>query len=196
MVCIDNDSRICKFLLVIQFAQMHQIFIVIIRHGVTLTIYIASQNCMGQRIACSLHFPTTIQEGMARMSCNQRIHHNRQVTASRVLHTNRNIQTTCSQSVLLVFYRTSTNGNIGQQVRQIPMIFRIQHFICTSQASHFYCLGVHLPNGNDTLQHIFFLFRVWLMHHALIAFSGGSRLVGVNSRNQNQLVLDLFLHLC
>ena len=45
-----------------------------------------------------------------------------------------------------------------------------------------------------TVSHARALLRVWLMKHALVALTGGSGLVGVNARNNQQFVLGCFLN--
>ena len=98
--------------------------------------------------------------------------------------------------MLLVLNGTCADGNIRQQVRQITVVFRIEHLVCAGQTSLLNCTGMQLTNGDQTLEHILFLFRIRLVYHALIAFAGGAGLVGVDTRDQDQLICYLFLYLC
>ena len=52
-----------------------------------------------------------------------------------------------------------------------------------------------MADGEDTLEHIRFFFRIWLMNHAHIALSCGSGLIGVNPGNDNQLIPRILLNL-
>ena len=97
--------------------------------------------------------------------------------------------------MLLVLDGTGSDGYVGHDIVQIGHVFRIEHFIGCGEA----CLGkythVHLANRDEPLVHIRFLFRVRLMKHSLVALAGGTRLVGVNTRNDNEAVRGLLLYL-
>ena len=75
------------------------------------------------------------------------------------------------------------------------MVLRIEHLIGTGQTGLFNGTCVQLTNGDQTLQHILFLFRIRLVYHTLIALTRGAGLVGVDTGNENQLICHLFLHL-
>ena len=53
-----------------------------------------------------------------------------------------------------------------------------------------------LSDRDKALKHILALGRVWLMYHSLIALTGGSGLIGVDSWDNKYLVLYLILNLC
>ena len=96
--------------------------------------------------------------------------------------------------MLLVLNGAGTDCNVGKNIGNIPPVFGIEHFVCSGQSGFFYGTDVHLTHGNQSGEKVRFLFRVRLMDNALVALAGSSGLVGVNSGNQNQLVLYLFVY--
>lgn len=75
------------------------------------------------------------------------------------------------------------------------MIFRVEHFVCAGKTCLLDSVLVELSNLDDTLEHIGFLFRVRLMKHTLVALACCARLACVNSRNDENFVLNFFLNL-
>ena len=63
------------------------------------------------------------------LSCRYRVEHDGYISTSGVLHSDGNAQTAGGETVLLVFHRASTHGNVGQQVGQIAVVFGIQHLV-------------------------------------------------------------------
>ena len=54
---------------------------------------------------------------------------------------------------------------------------------------------MHVADGQDALEHIGLLLRIGLVHHAHITLARGPRLVGVDTGNDDELVLCFFLNL-
>ena len=96
--------------------------------------------------------------------------------------------------MLLIFHGTRTDRNIRENIIQISPGFRVQHLICGCQTGFLDGTHVHLTDRDQTVQQIRFLLRVRLMQDSLVTFTGCSRFVGINSRNQDQFVRYLFLH--
>ena len=132
---------------------------------------------------------------MACLGSDNRIQHNRIVAAGRVLHSGRNIHAADRQSVLLILHGTGSDGYVGEDVLHIGPILRIEHLICRSQTTFRNRTKMHLSHGDQTLLQIRLLLRVRLVHHTLIALPCGTRLICIDSRNQDQLILDLLLDL-
>ena len=97
--------------------------------------------------------------------------------------------------MLLILYGTGSNGHVGHDIVQISHVLRIELFIGGGEA----CLGkyahVHLADSDESLVHIRFFLRVRLMKHSFVSLAGGTRLVGVDTRDDDETVLGLFLHL-
>ena len=96
--------------------------------------------------------------------------------------------------MILIFRGTSTYSNIGHNIRQIWQIIWIQHFVCCREACFLQHLHMKMTNSNNALQQIWLFLWIWLMHHPHIALASGSRLISVDTRNDNQLVLGFFLY--
>ena len=94
--------------------------------------------------------------------------------------------------MLLVFNRTCPDRNIGKEIGQVMMIFRIEHFIRTGEVVITERSKMQLADGNDAFVHIRFGIGIGLMEHSFVSLTGGSRLVGVNTWNDYHLIGDLF----
>ena len=72
----------------------------------------------------------------------------------------------------------------------------IEHFIGSAEAGFGQRTDVHMAHRDQTVQEILFFFRVGLMNNTLVAVAGGTGLIGVNSRNQDQAVGYLVVDFC
>lgn len=94
--------------------------------------------------------------------------------------------------MLLVFYRTCTDSNVGEQVVNVTPVFRIKHFVGRGQTTFFNGTDVQLTHCNQSGNHIRSFLRVRLGSNTFIAFAGCSWLIGVDTRDNNQTVFDIF----
>ena len=195
VIAVYQNCRILKLRLVIGFLQIPQILIMIICVASSVIVDIAAENGMCHRISCRHNLPATVQEGLTVLCRRNGIHHDRDIPARRVLHTDRDSDSACHHAVLLILHRTSSDGHIGKKIRKIAVILRIEHFLCAGKAGLLHHMRVHLTNGDDACQHILAFFRIRLMEHSLIADALGPWLVRIDSRNDENLILDLLLHL-
>ena len=132
---------------------------------------------------------------MTRLRRNDSIHHHAQITAGGVLHAHRRFNAAGRQSVLLILHRARTNSDVRKQIGEIAIILRIEHFIRTGKIIIPQCRQMQITNGYDTLIHIRLRFRIGLMQHALVSLSSRSRLIGVNSWDNNHLIRNLLIQL-
>ena len=121
------------------------------------------------------------------------VEHNGKVTAGWIFHPGCNIKTADGKTVLLVFNRTCTDRNVGEQVFYISPVFRVKHFVCTGETAFFNCTDVHFAHGDQTFHHIRCFFRVRLGSDSLVAFAGGTWFICIHTRDDDQLVLHIFL---
>ena len=74
------------------------------------------------------------------------------------------------------------------------MIFGIEHLVGAGKAVIAQSGGMHIANCENSLKHIGFFVGVGLMEHSLISLTGSSRLVGINSRDNDNFILNLILN--
>ena len=167
----------------------------IVRDSFSVFVYSTTKNGMSKFITCGLYFPASVDEAMSALSSYNRVEHNCEVTAGRVLHTCRNIHAADSQTMLLVFYRTCTDCDIGEKIGKITVILRIKHLICAGHAAGLNCMDMHFTDGDEAGKKVRLFFGIRLMHHTLIAFSCCSWFVCVNTWNDQNLVSYLLLNI-
>jgi len=163
---------------------------------VAVLINITSQDSMGKRIALAACFPASVEECVLGLSCDNGVEHYGIVAAGGVLHTNGDSKTAGGKAVLLILYGTCAYCNIGKDIGKISVVLGVEHFICTHKTCFGKSLCVELSDRDKALKHILTLGGVWLMYHSLIALTGGSGLIGINSGDNKYLVLYLILNLC
>ena len=98
--------------------------------------------------------------------------------------------------MLLILYAAGADCHIGQNIGYIAPVFGIEHFIGSAEAGFGQRTDVHMAHRDQTVQEILFFFRVGLMNNTLVAVAGGTGLIGVNSRNQDQAVGYLVVDFC
>ena len=98
--------------------------------------------------------------------------------------------------MLLILYRTCTDCNIRENIRDIWPVLRIKHLVCCKQM----CLGnrtqMHFTHCDDTIVKIRFLLRIRLMNNSFVALSCCTWLVGIDTRDDQDLIRYLILYLC
>lgn len=171
----------------------HQILVVIIWQALAMLADCAAQDGVGIWVSVGFYLPVTHDEFVTVLAGLNRVHHNRQVTAGRILHTDRNVAAAGYQTMLLVFYGAGTDCDVGHDIIQVADIVRVKHLICGGEAGFFQDTHMHMADGVQALCHTWPLLRVRLMEHALVAVTGGTRLVGVDTRYDNKTVFGLFL---
>ena len=90
---------------------------------------------------------------------------------------------------------TLSDGDVGQQIGDVGIVFGIQHLVRRGQAADADGVDVQLPYGEDAFEDVLLAVRIGLGEHALIPHALGARLVGVDARHDDDLVLDLLVEL-
>ena len=127
------------------------------------------------------------------LSSNNRVEHYGHITAGRVLHTCRYVKTADGHTMLLILYGTGTDCHIRKQICQIPPVFRIEHLICCGKSGLLDVADVKFTDGNEAFQKVRCCFRVRLMNHSLVSFTGSTWLVGINTWNDDAFIFNLLL---
>ena len=112
-------------------------------------------------------------------------------TGSGVLHTDGHRNAARHQAMLLVLDRARTHGDVAQQVDEILVVGGIEHLVGGEEARLLDDTQMHVANGLDALEQIVGSLGVGVVQQALVAGALGARLVGVDARNDDELVLDL-----
>ena len=136
---------------------MRQIFIMIVRHGQSLFVHVTAQDRVRERIAHGMRLPAAVDKRVLVLRCRDGVHHDFQIAARGVFHAHGDAQTACRQSMLLVLDGTRAYGDVGQQVVEVLMIFRIEHFLRAGKACLVQGAHVELADGDDTLEQIRFI---------------------------------------
>ena len=123
VVGINYTCMIYEVELLVCVSKEPEILRVIIGYRLSMLIQCTSQYTMCQRISVCMCLPSRIEECVVMLSCYTGIHHNVVVTTCRILHTYRNIHSTCGKSVLLILNRTCAYGNVREDIIYILPVF-------------------------------------------------------------------------
>ena len=93
--------------------------------------------------------------------------------------------------MLLVFDRACAHGNIAQQVNEVLVVGRIEHLVGGEEARFLNNAQVHMADGLDALEQVVGSLGVGVVQKTLVTGALGARLIGVDARNDDELVLDL-----
>ncbi len=93
--------------------------------------------------------------------------------------------------MLLVFDRARTHGNVAQQVDEVLVVGRIEHLVGGEETRFLNNAQVHVADGLNAFEQVIGRLGVGVVQQALVASALGARLVGVDARNDDELVLDL-----
>ena len=107
------------------------------------------------------------------------VDHDADVAARGVLHADGNVEAAGREAVLLVLHGSRAHGNVRQKVREIPVVLRVEHLVRAGEAVVRQGRAMQLTDGND----------------ALVAVARGAGLVGVDARDDENLVRHLVLYL-
>ena len=122
------------------------------------------------------------------------VHHDRQVAARGVLHADGDVEPAGDETVLLILDGTRADSDVGENVRQVQAVFRVEQLVragkARSRSSTLMCI---LRDRDQTLENVRVAVRVGLVEHALVAVAGGAGLVAVDAGNEENLVLHLLL---
>ena len=148
---------------------------------------------MSPGVACRSDLPVTHNKFMAALSRFYRVQHYGKIAAGRIFHPYRHMASAGHQTVLLIFYGTGTHSNIGHNIIQIADIVRIKHFISSRKTGFLQDSHVEMTDGMKPVCHTGTLFRIRLVKHTFISFTGSPRLVRVYPGDDQQLFPGIFL---
>ncbi len=158
-------------------------------------MFVAPRSTTGEIVSVGVDFPAAVDEVGLLLRCFDGIEHDGEIAAGRVLHTGRYGHAADGHAVMLVLNGTCANRDVGKQIVDIAIVFRIKHLIGAGQAGLLDGVCMELSHRDDACEYIRLLFRIRLMDETLVALSGRARLVCIDTRDQKDPVADLVLYL-
>ena len=147
---------------------------------------------MREGITVGMALPAAVDEIVLVLCCQNTVHHDSQVPAGGVLHTDRALNCAGSQSVLLVLHAAGADRHIAQKVVQIFVVLRIEHLVRAYKSCLLHRAHVQFACSDDPLKEIGLRVGIRLVDQPLVAFAGRPGLVRVNAGDNEDLVLHLF----
>ena len=196
VVGVDDAGHILKAFFSIAVVETAEILKMVVRDIVAVFIDSTAENSMSQRIAGCFDFPASVDKHLRALGSFNGIKHDGDIAAHRVLHTTWDADTAACKTMNLVFYGTGTYSYITEQVREVAVILRVEHFIRTGKAGFFDGSCVELADGDQAFQKIRLLLGIRLVEHALVAFACCTWFIGIDTRYHNNFVSNLLLNPC
>ena len=94
--------------------------------------------------------------------------------------------------MLLVLDRACAHGDVAQQVNEVLVVGGIEHLVGGEETRLLDDAQMHVADGLDALEQIVGSLGIGVVQQALVTGALGARLVGVDTRDDDELVLDLF----
>ena len=189
MVAVDDDGGISERSFSIQVENLLQVLVVVVRHAGAEMVYVAAEDGMGERISCGVDFPAVEKEVLLILRGFYGVHHDGEITGGRVLHADRDTGAAGDHAVELVLDGTSADRAVGEEIRKVAVVFRIEDLFSAGEAGLFDDVDVHAADGLDAFHHVLIALGIRLVEHAFIAFADGPWLIRVDSGHDEELVL-------
>ena len=196
VVGVNDAGHILKAFFSIVVVELTEILKMVVRDIVAVFIDSTAENSMGQWIAGRFDFPAPVDKHLRALGSLNGIKHDGDISAHWVLHTAWDADTTACETVNLVFYGAGAYSYITEQVREVAVILRVEHFIGTGKSGFFDSSCVELADGDQAFQKIRLFLWVRLVEHALVAFACCPGFIGIDTRYHNDFVSNLLLNPC
>ena len=194
VVAVDDHGRVAEIGLFVGVQQVLQILVVVVRMAAAEAVDVAAEDRVGVRVACSLDFPSPVDEFLAALGRNHRVHHHGNVAAGGVLHAGRDPDSTGHHAVGLVLHRAGADRDVAQEVREVAVVFRVEHLFRAGEAGLANDGGMHFPDRDDAGEHVFAFLGIRLMKHAFVAGAFRPGFVGVDAGDDEDPVADFLLY--
>ena len=112
VVGVDDNAGVLQPAVGVEGAEMLQILVVVVRHGLAVFIRRASEDCVGERVALALDLPAGVNEGVRVLSRRDGVHHNGEIAACGVFHADGQVKAACGEAVELILDRPCADRNI------------------------------------------------------------------------------------
>ena len=194
MVAVHHHAGVLEIGVKVAAGQALQVLVVVVGVVAAVQANVAAQHGVGQRVAVALDLPAAVDEALLGLRGVDRVQHNRGRARRRVLHAHGHVDAGRHQAVLLVLDRARAHRNVRQQVNQVLVVGGVQHLVCGEEAGLFDHAQVHVAHGLHALKQVGGSLGVGVVEKTLVAGALGAGLIGVDARDDDQLVLDLVGH--
>lgn len=192
VVAVDDRRRVgVTGMLGITLGQALQVLVVVIGVGATVETNVAAHDGVCERVSVALNLPVTEDEALMCLGGVDGVEHDGGGTGGGVLHADGHRNAARHQAMLLVFDRARADGNVAQQVDEVLVIRGVEHLVGGKEASLLDDAQVHVADGLNAFEQVIGRLGVGVVQQTLVAGALGARLVGVDARNDDELVLDL-----
>ena len=129
MIGIDEDRRVLQISLFIFFQKELDILIVVVGDRVSVLVYSAPEDRVGEGVAFRAYFPASGDKVVPALCGNDRVEHDREVSAGGILHAHGDVQAADHEAVLLILHGACSDGHIGEDIGEIVPVVRVEHLI-------------------------------------------------------------------
>ena len=193
MVAVDDRCRIgIAGVLGIALGQTLEVLVVVVGVGATVETNVATHDGVCEWVAVALNLPVAEDKALVCLRGVNGVEHDGGGTGSGILHADGYRNAARHQAMLLVFDRARADGNVAQQVNEVLVVGRIEHLVGGEEARFLNNAQVHMADSLDALEQVVGGLGIGVMQKTLVAGALGARLIGVDARNDDELVLDLF----
>jgi ADP-ribosylglycohydrolase len=133
---------------------------VVVGHRLTELVNVAAKDSVRIGVTRAFNLPAAVDELVSVLTCRYGVHHNGNIAACGVLHTNGNVKTAGCKSVVLVFNTARAYCNVGKKVGKVTVVFGVKHFVCRGKTCFRKRSHMELTDSNNTLESIGRLGRI------------------------------------
>ncbi len=147
---------------------------------------------MRVRIALRAHLILTVLKLIGNMRSVDRVDSHSYAAVHGILKSSGEVYSAGDESVLLVLCRARAYSDICKHIVEIHMIVGIEHLVGCRQSALRNRAQVHLSKRDNARLNIrATVMRVGIVQDTLVSLALGAGLIGVDTRHDEQLVLDL-----
>ena len=172
-------------------SQALEVLVVVVGVGAAIEADVAAHDSVRERVAIALDLPVAEDEALVSLGSVNRVEHDGGGTGGGILHAHGYRNAARHQAMLLVLDRARAHGNVAQQVDEVLVVGRVEHLVSGEEARLLDDAQVHVADGLDALEQVVGSLGVGVVQQTLVTGALSARLVGVDARNDDELVLDL-----
>lgn len=191
MIGVDDDGGIFELSarFCVPFADLHDGLVVVIGDIVSVMVDSAAENDVRILIALRRNLIVVIHKDLRTLCGKHGIEGDGNASARRVFDSDRKLNAAGDKPMQLIFAGARADGDIGEQILYVGVIFGIEHLVCGGEPGFLDGADMEIADRKDALQNILAVFGIGLGEHAFIAYAFGARLVGVDARDKHELIL-------